>query len=136
MKFSHPAMNVQEKKPIVFTALSKKYFYMRMLIVKYVLENGCVPISPFMSFDYYLADTVERNIVRNANNNLVAIADELWVFGSISNGVMAEIRQVQSMKKPIRFFAVENDRDITEIQNNKLLFEDGMENFKEALENL
>ena len=40
------------------------------------------------------------------------------------------------MKKPIRFFAVENDRDITEIQNNKLLFEDGMENFKEALENL
>lgn len=129
-------MNVQEKKPIVFTALSKKYFYMRMLIVKYVLENGCVPISPFMSFDYYLADTVERNIVRNANNNLVAIADELWVFGSISNGVMAEIRQVQSMKKPIRFFAVENDRDITEIQNNKLLFEDGMENFKEALENL
>lgn len=136
MKFSHPAMNVQEKKPIVFTALSKKYFYMRMLIVKYVLENGCVPISPFMSFDYYLADTVERDIVRNANNNLVAIADELWVFGSISNGVMAEIRQVQSMKKPIRFFAVENDRDITEIQNNKLLFEDGMENFKEALENL
>ena len=129
-------MNVQEKKPIVFTALSKKYFYMRMLIVKYVLENGCVPISPFMSFDYYLADTVERNIVRNANNNLVAIADELWAFGSISNGVMAEIRQVQSMKKPIRFFAVENDRDITEIQNNKLLFEDGMENFKEALENL
>lgn len=129
-------MNVQEKKPIVFTALSKKYFYMRMLIVKYVLENGCVPISPFMSFDYYLADTVERDIVRNANNNLVAIADELWVFGSISNGVMAEIRQVQSMKKPIRFFAVENDRDITEIQNNKLLFEDGMENFKEALENL
>ena len=129
-------MNVQEKKPIVFTALSKKYFYMRMLIVKYVLENGCVPISPFMSFDYYLADTVERDIVRNANNNLVAIDDELWVFGSISNGVMAEIRQVQSMKKPIRFFAVENDRDITEIQNNKLLFEDGMENFKEALENL
>ena len=129
-------MNVQEKKPIVFTALSKKYFYMRMLIVKYVLENGCVPISPFMSFDYYLADTVERDIVRNANNNLVAIADELWVFGSISNGVMAEIRQVQSMKKPSRFFAVENDRDITEIQNNKLLFEDGMENFKEALENL
>lgn len=129
-------MSLQEKKPIVFTALSKKYFYMRMLIVKYVLENGCVPISPFMSFDYYLADTVERDIVRNANNNLVAIADELWVFGSISNGVMAEIRQVQSMKKPIRFFAVENDRDITEIQNNKLLFEDGMENFKEALENL
>ena len=129
-------MSLQEKKPIVFTALSKKCFYMRMLIVKYVLENGCVPINPFMSFDYYLTDTVDRNIIRNANNNLVAIADELWVFGSISNGVMAEIRQVSDMKKPIRFFSIENDRDIAEIQNDKLLFEDGMENFKEELENL
>ena len=135
-KFSHPAMSLQEKKPIVFTALSKKYFYMRMLIVRYVLENGCVPINPFMSFDYYLTDTVDRNIIRNANNNLVAIADELWVFGSISNGVMAEIRQVSDMKKPIRFFSIENDRDIAEIQDDKLLFEDGMENFKEELENL
>ena len=129
-------MSLQEKKPIVFTALSKKYFYMRMLIVRYVLENGCVPINPFMSFDYYLTDTVDRNIIRNANNNLVAIADELWVFGSISNGVMAEIRQVSDMKKPIRFFSIENDRDIAEIQNDKLLFEDGMESFKEELENL
>ena len=135
-EFSHPAMSLQEKKPIVFTALSKKYFYMRMLIVRYVLKNGCVPINTFMSFDYYLTDTVDRNIIRNANNNLVAIADELWVFGSISNGVMAEIRQVSDMKKPIRFFSIENDRDIAEIQNNKLLFEDEMENFKEALENL
>jgi len=134
MEFSHPAMNLQEKKPLVFTALSKKYFYMRMLIVKYVLENGYVPINPFMSFDYYLADTVERDIIRNANNNLVALADELWVFGSISNGVMAEIRQVQNMKKPIRFFSIENDRDISEISRNKLIFEDGMEEFKEELE--
>lgn len=135
-EFSHPAMNLQEKKPIVFTALSKRYFYMRMLIVKYVLENGCVPINPFMSFDYYLTDTVDRDIVRNANNNLVAIADELWVFGSISNGVMAEIRQVRSTKKPIRFFTIENDQEISEISKDNLIFEDGMEKFKEELENL
>ncbi len=136
MAFFHPAMDLQEKKPIVFTALSKKYFYMRMLIVKYVLENESVPINPFMSFDYYLADTVERNIIRNANNNLVALADELWVFGSISNGVMAEIRQVQNMKKPIRFFTIENDQDITEISRDRLVFEDGMEAFKKELKNL
>lgn len=129
-------MNLQEKKPIIFTALSKKNFYMRMLIVKFVLENGCVPINPFMSFDYYLTDTVDRNIIRNANNNLVAIADELWVFGSISNGVMAEIRQVQNMKKPIRFFAIENDQRIIGIQISELSFEDGMENFKEKLTEL
>lgn len=129
-------MNLQEKKPIIFTALSKKYFYMRMLIVKFVLKNDCVPINPFMSFDYYLTDTVDRNIIRNANNNLVAIADELWVFGSISNGVMAEIRQVQNMKKLIRFFSIENDQDISEASKDKLSFEDGMEKFKEELASL
>jgi hypothetical protein len=133
MAFSHPAMNLQEKKPIVFTALSKKYFYMRMLIVKYVLENGCVPINPFMSFDYYLADTVERDIIRNANNNLVAIADELWVFGSISNGVMAEIRLVQNIKTTIRFFTIKNDRDISEISRSELIFEDEMEHFEKDI---
>lgn len=136
MGFSHPAMNLQEKKPIVFTALSKKSFYMRMFIVRYVLENNCIPINPFMSFDYYLADMVDRNIIRNANNNLVTIADELWVFGSISNGVMAEIRQAQDMKKPIRFFVIENDREISEIKKSKLSFEDGMGSFKKELETL
>lgn len=134
MDFVHPALHLQDKKPVVFTALSKRNFYLRMFIVRYVLEKGCVPINPFMSFDYYLADTVERDVIRNANNNLLACADELWVFGSISNGVMAEIRQVQNMKKPIRFFSIENDRDISEISRNKLIFEDGMEEFKEELE--
>ncbi len=104
-----------------------------MLIVKYVLEQGCVPINPFMSFDYFLLDTLDRDVIRNANNNLVALADELWVFGSISNGVMAEIRQVSKTGKLVRFFSIKNDREISEVSKDELTFEDGMEHFKEEL---
>lgn len=128
--FDHPAASLNEKKSIVFTAMSKKYFYMRMLVVKYVLEKGCVPINPFMSFDYFLLDTVDRDIVRNANNNLVDIADELWVFGSVSNGVLVEIKRVMEKGKSVRFFSITNDREISEISKEELAFEDGMEQYK------
>lgn len=131
--FSHNAINLQNKKPIVFTALSKKYFYMRMFVVKYVLEQGKVPINPFTSFDYYLLDVVDRDTIRNANNNLVATADELWTFGTISNGVMAEIKQALKQGKPVRYFSIENDKDIREVSLDDLVFEDGMERFKEEL---
>lgn len=129
-------MNAQEKKTIVFTALSKKNFFLRMLIVKFVLEKKCVPINPFMLFDYYLLDTVERDTIRSANNNLVALVNELWVCGSISNGVMAEILQTIPTKKPIRFFAQESEDEggFSEISKERLVFEDGMEKFKEVLE--
>lgn len=131
--FDHQRLKLQDKKPIVFTALSKKYFYMRMIIVKFVFDQGKVPINPFMSFDYYLADVVDRDLIRNANNNLIAIADELWVFGSVSNGVMAEIKQALIQNKPIRYFQIENDKDIEEISKDKLVFEDGMEDFRAEL---
>ncbi len=128
--FDHPAAGLNEKKTIVFTAMSKKYFYMRMLVVKYVLEKGCVPINPFMSFDYFLVDTVDRHIVRNANNNLVDIADELWVFGSVSDGVIVEIKRVAQKGKSVRFFTISNDREISVISKEELTFEDGMEKYK------
>jgi hypothetical protein len=132
-QFEHQALRLQEKRTIVFTALSKKYFYMRMLIVKFVLEQGAVPLNPFMAFDYFLADTIDRDLIRNANNNLVNLADELWVFGSISNGVMAEIKQVQAQGKKIRYFTIEHDHDFSEISKENLTFEDGMEKFKNEL---
>ena len=42
-------------------------------------------------------------------------ADELWVFGKISDGVMAEIKLAKKLGKPIRYFEVVNSKDIKEI---------------------
>ncbi len=122
--FKHRALELQNRKTIVFTALSKKYFYMRVLISKFVFEKDCVPLNPFTTFDYFLHDLVDRDKIRNANNNLVAIADELWVFGSISDGVYAEIKQSKDQDKPIRYFTIRNDKEIVEISENDLEYEE------------
>lgn len=48
-----------------------------MFISKFVLEEGGVPLNPFMVFDYFMLDTVPRDTVREANNNLVKRCDEI-----------------------------------------------------------
>jgi hypothetical protein len=67
-------------KPLIYTAMSKHLFYYRIFISVFVLENGGVPLNPFMVFDCSLLDAVNRDLVREGNNNLVKRCDEIWVF--------------------------------------------------------
>ncbi len=62
--FAHPALQAQKDKPLVYTAMSKHLFYYRMFISVFVLENGGVPLNPFMIFDYFLLDAVDRDLIR------------------------------------------------------------------------
>ena len=130
-EFKHKALGLNDKTKIVFIAMSKTMFYFRRHAVKFVLEKGCTPISQFGIFDYFLVDSVDRDSVRKANNNLMRVADELWVFGPVSDGVLAEIKLVKG-KKPIRYFKVENS-DINEIKKEDVEFEDGLEKFSNEL---
>ena len=57
-----------------------------MFISVFVLENGGVPLNPFMVFDYFLLDAVDRDLICEGNNNLVKHCNEIWVFGVGSNG--------------------------------------------------
>ena len=123
----HRAFAIKPADTIVFIAMSKKYFYMRLFVTKFVLEQGVVPINPFTSFDYFLLDAVERDTVRRANNTLVARADELWVFGDITDGVRAEIVQAWQQQKTVRFFAFRDDKHIYEVAINDVVYEDGVE---------
>ncbi len=121
--FAHPALNVQKDKPLVYTAMSKHLFYYRMFISVFVLENGGVPLNPFMVFDYFLLDAVDRDLVREGNNNLVKRCDEIWVFGAISNGVLAEIQIANEQSKTVRFFAIEKPHKIVETTKDKVEME-------------
>lgn len=112
--FTHPALNVQKDKPLVYTAMSKHLFYYRMFISAFVLENGGVPLNPFMVFDYFLLDSVGRDLVRQGNNNLVKRCDEIWVFGAVSNGVLAEILIANEQGKPVRYFKIDTQHGIIE----------------------
>ena len=123
----HRALVIKPADTIVFTAMSKKYFYMRFFVTKFALDQGVVPINPFASFDYFLLDAVERDTVRRANNTLVARADELWVFGDIADGVRAEIVQAWQQHKTVRFFAFRDDKHIYEVEIGDLVYEDGVE---------
>ena len=127
MQQPHRTLTIKPADTVVFTAMSKKYFYMRFFVTKSALEQGVVPINPFTSFDYFLLDAVERDTVRRANNTLVARADELWVFGDIADGVRAEVIQAWQQHKTVRFFAFRGDKHIYEVTIDDLVYEDGVE---------
>ena len=111
------------EKRVVFTAMSKLFFYYRMFISKFCLEQGVVPINSFMSFDYFMLDSVDRSLVHTGNNNLIKRSDELWVFGPISHGVLVEITWAKQLKKPIKFFRINKQLQIEEINKSEAEFE-------------
>ena len=123
----------QENMDLIYTAHSKHLFYFTRHISKFVLEQGVVPLNPFMIWDYFLSDTVDRDLVREGNNNLVRRADGIWIFGPVSDGVLNEIRIARETWKPIKFFEVVKSREIREIQPYQAVFEDGLERFRGEL---
>lgn len=74
-----------------------------------------------------MQDKIERNIVRNANNTLVQSAEELWVFGEISNGVYDEIQLAKKEEKLIRYFSIIDSRDIIETTKKEIIYESGFQ---------
>lgn len=110
---------------MIFTAQSKQFFYCRDAVCEFVFKRGGVPLNPFRAFDYFLGDRVERNDVRIGNNNLIRIADELWVFGkSIADGVLFEIEYAFQLSMKVRYFTIANRAsEIREIFIHDLVFE-------------
>jgi len=95
-----------------------------MFITKYALNRGKIPISTFTLFDYFLLDTVSREFLIESNNVLVRRADELWVFGPISDGVQAEIAIAREAKKPIRYFTIHPPNTIKKIKEDEAAMEE------------
>ncbi len=132
-EFNHKALNLQEEKPLIYTATSKHYFYFRWHISKYVIEQHKVPLNPFMIFDYFLIDSVDRDLVREANNNLVKKCDEVWVFGPVADGVLTEIKLAKEMDIPIKYFKIEKSRNIIPISKEEVEMEEDVKEFKSNL---
>ena len=97
---------LRRPRQVVYVALSNRNFYWRGHITKFVLDEGRVPITPAMLFDYYLLHTVPKETVREAFNNLIAKCDEMWVFGNLSLGVKVQIGIAKRMSKPVRYFDI------------------------------
>lgn len=118
-------MDRYEKKPAVYTAFSKYYFFAKMLISAYVLEKDYIPLNPFNNWEYFMDDMVARDMVVRGNNNLILLADELWTFGPIADGVFAEVKLANSRNIPVKYFSVgKKISDIHSIENSELIFEE------------
>src|SRR5207248_205616 len=90
------------------------------------LNDQRVPINPAMNFDFGLHGLVPKDVVVTANNNLLRAADELWMFGPISDGAYAEILLAIEADLPIRYFQIKPNWDIVEISEDDAEFEPGV----------
>ncbi len=130
---SHYGTECNKEMPVVYTAISKHLFYYRAIISKFVLEQGCAPLNPFMLFDYFILDGAERKSIYAANNKIVERAHELWIFGQVSDGVLDEIRIAKTKNKPVRYFDVINSAEIKEIPKEEVKFEEDLVKFAHEL---
>jgi len=132
-EFKHRSLDLTKDKPLVYTATSKHYFYFRTYISKFVVEHDAVPLNPFMIFEYFMLDTVDRDKIREADNICVKRSDEIWVFGPVSDGVLAEIKIAKEMKKPIKYFRIVKSKDIVPITKEEVEMEDDIKDFRKEL---
>ena len=129
--------NMSSQKPFrtVFTAQSKVFYYCREAICEFVFGKDMLPVNPFMAFNYFLNDRVDRNLIRRANNHLISMCDEVWVFGDIANGVMFEIILAKNLKKPVKYFSISaKSNEIHEVSLNDLPFENELSLTKEQID--
>jgi hypothetical protein len=97
---------LRRPRQLVYVGMSNRNFFWRAHITKFVLDEGRVPITPQMLFDYYLLHTVPKEVVREALNNLIAKCDEVWVFGNLSLGVKVQVGIAKRLRKPVRYYDI------------------------------
>lgn len=108
----HPRLRFTKTYPLIYPAYSKRNFYLQTHISQFCLDAKTVPLNPFMLFRYFLGDSVSRESVYTANNNIVRICDAVWAFGEISDGVLAEIKMKRDAGQPVRYFKVNTGNPI------------------------
>ena len=120
-------MKNEGRKKVVYTAQSEYYYFAKMMVAKYVLEHDAVPLNPFNNWSYFMNDMVDRELVISANASLVGLSDEIWVFGPVADGVLAEMRMGMAQGKSIRFFSLgKTYEEIQEIGIEDLTFEENV----------
>ena len=71
-----------------------------------VIDEGCMPIASHLLYPQMLDDNNpdEREMGLMFDLALLAVCDEVWVFGEVSAGVAREVAEAKRLKKRIRYF--------------------------------
>ncbi len=72
-------------------------------------ESGAVPIAPHLYFSAYLDDRIpeERTAGMQMGLHILRRCDELWVFGTPTEGMKEEIKLAKSLHIPILYISEE-----------------------------
>ena len=68
-------------------------------------EEGCLPIAPHLLFPQFLNEGIEeeRRLGIAMGMELLALCDEVWVFGEATEGMAAEIASATEQGKKVIF---------------------------------
>ena len=72
---------------------------------RYVINQGYIPIASHLLYPQILDDSnpAERELGLQFGLALLAICDEVWVFGEVSKGMAVEIEEAARLSKPVKF---------------------------------
>ena len=72
---------------------------------RYVINQGYIPIPSHLLYPQILDDSnpAERELGLQFGLALLAICDEVWVFGEVSKGMAVEIEEAARLRKPVKF---------------------------------
>lgn len=73
---------------------------------RHVIDEGYMPVASHLLYPQMLNDNdpEERELGMLFGLSLLAVCDEVWVFGTVSAGVAQEIEEAKRLKKQIRYF--------------------------------
>lgn len=73
---------------------------------RHVIDEGYMPVASHLLYPQILNDNnpEERELGLLFGLSLLAVCDEMWVFGTVSPGVAQEIEEAKRLKKQIRYF--------------------------------
>lgn len=72
--------------------------------VKYVICQGHTPFAPHLLYTQVLDESTDREIGIELGLDMLAVMDEVWVFGErITEGMRCEIKRALSLGIPVRY---------------------------------
>jgi hypothetical protein len=74
---------------------------------RFVIEQGGVPINPILNLNGVIEEETGRELAMYLDIRILEKADELWVFGMPSAGMLLEIEAAERMMLPIRTFTTD-----------------------------
>lgn len=114
----------QNHRNLVYITYSKNWFYVRETLTQYAVQQGAAAINPFMNYGYYLNGAAKKDEVVECCHQLIRSAEELWVFGPISEASLTDIVVAVMEGKNIRFFSISDKvSEIYELRMEEISFE-------------